>query len=184
MKNIISLLLLAIICSAQTCSSQDEPNVVSKEYESCCGTKPVEFTSGKAYAYVPNVFTPNGDNVNDVFMPYVNEEVLEVRAFTILSAAGDTILFQRPSFNYKDIKEYAWNGIRSDGSRYTGIFNYKMQILNSERVLKIVEGQACVIQCGTDAKVFKSKDGCFYPAQAGKNGILDKSISIAEKDCF
>jgi len=47
-----------------------------------------------------------------------------------------------------------------------------------------LEGQACAIICGAEAKVFKSKEGCYYPAQAGKSGKLDKSIASAEKDCF
>jgi hypothetical protein len=184
MKNIVIVFLLLVFCNAHICFAQKDPVEVSQEYESCCGTQPVEFTLGKASVYVPNVFTPNGDDTNDVFMPHINKEVGEVWAFVIRSAVGDTLLFQRANINYKDLKEYAWNGTRQDGSRYKGLFNYSMQIINRDKQLRFVEGQACVIQCGPDAKVFKSKAGCYFSLQAGVNGNLDKALSNVEKDCF
>lgn len=184
MKNIIHLLLILVLCSSQTCSSQSDPTTTSKEYESCCGTQPVEFTFGKSNIYVPNVFTPNGDKINDSFMPYVNADDLTIRWFTILSAEGDTVLFQRKDFNYDQLDQYAWNGTRPDGSLYKGLFKYGMSIFSNDKQLKIVEGQACVIRCDPESKIFKTKSGCYYPSQAGKNGTLDKSIAISEKDCF
>lgn len=185
MKNIFSFAILVLICSAQTCSGQDEPNITSEEYSSCCGTQPVEFAYDKKSIYVPNVFTPNKDGANDYFFPSINDVVTDVWGFTIYSAKGDTIIYQKPYFNSKmEIRDYGWDGLRSNGTQYKGLFKYKMRVDDKEANKHIVEGQACAIVCGAESKVFKTKSGCYYPVQAGKNGTLDKSISIVEKDCF
>ena len=185
MRNTLTLFLLLSVCTAQTCSSQDQPKPGSQEYESCCGTQPVEFSYGKKRIYVPNVFTPNKDGVNDFFVPFVNDVVTDVWGFTIYSAMGDTILYQKPYFNSKmAIADYGWDGLRPDGSRYKGLFKYKMRVDDIEAHKHIVAGQACAIICGNGSEVFKTKTGCFYPAQGGKDGVLDKSIASGEKDCF
>ena len=69
MKNTLILFIFLLISSAQTCAAQDAPKVAAQEYESCCGTQPVEFSYEKKRIYVPNVFTPNRDGVNDYFFP-------------------------------------------------------------------------------------------------------------------
>ncbi|KQS23826.1 gliding motility-associated C-terminal domain-containing protein [Dyadobacter sp. Leaf189] len=185
MKNTLTIFLLLLICTAQTCSSQDQPKPVSSEYESCCGTQAVEFSYDKKRIYVPNVFTPNKDGVNDYFLPFVNDIVTDIWGFTIYSAVGDTILYQKPYCNSKmAIADYGWDGLRPDGSRYKGLFRYKMRVDDSEARKHIVGGQACAIICGSESEIFKTKAGCYYPIQAGKAGTVDKSIASAEKDCF
>ncbi|MEO6284937.1 MAG: hypothetical protein ABIN80_15485 [Dyadobacter sp.] len=185
MKNTLTLFILLIISTAQTCSSQDQPKPISQEYEPCCGTQPVEFSYEKKRIYVPNVFTPNKDGVNDYFLPFVNDIVTDVWGFTVYSAIGDTILYQRPYFNSKmAVQDYGWDGLRPDGSRYKGLFKYKMRVDDIEARKHIVEGQACAIICGNKSEVFKTKAGCYYPVQAGNDGTVDKSIAAAEKDCF
>lgn len=188
MKNFILLVSVLLFTSAHTCSSQvAEPQTDSKEYQSCCGTQPVEFAFASKKVYMPNVFTPNKDGVNDYYAPNVNDAITDVWGFTIYSAEGDTILFQKPYFNTKmKLDEYGWNGLRPDGSRYKGLFKYKMRVDDKKANKHIVTGQACAIQCGPDAKIFKTKSGCFYPVQASKGvaGTLDKSILTLERDCF
>jgi hypothetical protein len=185
MKNIFKLLSVALLCGAQTCSAQDNPEPVVKEYESCCGTEPVEFAFEKKQVYVPNAFSPNKDGVNDYFVPYVNDVVTDIWGFSIYSATGDTLLYQIPYFNSKiEIRNYGWNGLRPDGTAYKGLFRYKMRIDDRNANKHIVEGAACAIICGPEAKIFQSKQGCFYPIQAGEQGKLSKDKANEEKVCF
>ena len=182
MRVLIFTLLILSLCLPKFCTAQEKP--VANDYTSCCGTQPVEFAYEKQKIYVPNVFTPNGDGINDYFMPYINEEVGAVWGFTIYSAKGDTILYQREYFNYsKEEQNYAWNGLRRDGSQYAGLFKYEMRVDDKKANKHLVTGYACAIVCGPDTKIFKTKEGCFYPSQANK-GSIDKSIASKEKDCF
>jgi hypothetical protein len=183
------LFLLSMAC-LQSCTAQNngpkEP-ALPKEYEACCGVQPVDFKLGKHSIYVPNVFTPNNDGVNDYFYPFVSPEIGEVQGFTVFSAVGDTVLFQRPTLVYDKLESFAWNGLRNNGSAYRGRFKYGMRIVSKDGLLRFVEGEACSILCEPGTKELKVKKNCFYPSQAGKDnkaGMLDSTLDNKENDCL
>jgi hypothetical protein len=72
MKNVIkSTILGAYLAMSLSACAQVEPSPsIIPEYATCCGAEPVEITVDTVYKlYVPNSFTPNGDGVNDIFVP-------------------------------------------------------------------------------------------------------------------
>ncbi len=179
----ISRLLLLYLLMSMSSFAQDK--TPSPAYASCCGTTPVEFSYDKKKVFVPNVFTPNRDGVNDYFAPLINDEVADVWWFTIYSAEGDSVLYQtmyleRPGEAHK---VHGWDGLRSDGTLHKGLFRYKMRIDDREANKHIIEGTACVLICDSESKILRSKEGCFYAAQAGPPGSLDKSAPNLEKPC-
>lgn len=153
-------------------------------YEPCCGASPVEFSHEGAYVYVPNVFTPNGDGVNDYFRPYINNYVLEIVDFIIYDPATDSVLYDQPTLDFNDINNYAWNGLRKDGTVYEGLFRYEMLATLRLGGLMKIEGRACRIVCGPDAQIFQTKTGCMYPVQVDEQGVLDTTLSNQETACF
>ncbi len=191
-KNLYILVIAGVLL--QSCNDQTvkDPTVaLPKEYEACCGVQPVDFKLGKHSIYVPNVFTPNGDGINDLFYPFVSAEIGEVQGLTIFSAVGDTILFQRSTLVYSRLSEFAWNGRRNNGSIYStldrGKFKYGMRVVSKDGLLRFVEGEACSILCEPGTKDLKVKKGCFFPNQVGqgnKAGILDSTAANGEKDCL
>jgi gliding motility-associated-like protein len=71
----------------------------------------IEVTKNRAY-YAPNVFSPNGDGVNDYFMPMFGNDVARVDNFRIFSRWGN-LLFERRE-GLPNATELRWNG-RSNG---------------------------------------------------------------------
>jgi hypothetical protein len=173
--------LILCLLSALSAGAQDPD---SKIYEACCGAEPVEFAYGQAYAYVPNVFTPNEDDKNDYFFPYINEHIVGVDAFLIYTAVGDTLMFDRPGFDFKNIKNYGWDGKRYDGSVFEGLFRYEVTVMLKTGGLFRIRGKACRIVCSPKAEVFKTKEGCLYADQVDEKGKLDKKVKTKELGCY
>lgn len=192
MKTVIYFLLSFVVF--QSCSFINDHRVevaLPKEYEACCGVQPVDYTLGKHSIYIPNVFTPNGDGINDSFYPFVSPEIGEVQGFQIFSAVGDTVIFERPTIIYNRLNEFAWNGFRNNGSiystRYKGRFKYRMRIVSKDQQFRYIDGEACSVICEPGTAELKTKRGCFYPSQAGKQekaGKVDSTLSNLEKDCL
>lgn len=180
---LLLLTTLGLALSLSGCSQETPDPVTSETYEACCGAEPVEYTFGDARMYVPNVFTPNGDGVNDLFYPFVNDSVLAIDVFLIYTPVGDTLMFDRPGFDYNNLGSYAWNGRRYDGSQHKGPFKYFVSFILKDG-LHEVEGRACSIVCGPEAAVFQTKEGCFYPVQSSAGGILNPTAPNFESDCF
>ncbi len=185
MRHQPALLLFCMLFMFSQCEEQTEPDpVINPIYEGCCGAKPVEYDQSGVYMYVPNVFTPNGDGVNDYFVPYVNTDTLGFDSYLIYTMEGDTSLFSQGGFSYAGVSTYAWGGNYPDGKPYIGPFRYEFNIFKSNGQLVTIKGIACRIECGPDAAMFKTMEGCFYPNQASPDRKLDKSLPNKETGCF
>jgi len=68
-----------------------------------------------SYFYIPNSFTPNGDNINDKFYPIIGE-IVRIKWFRIYDRWGELI--------YNDNIEYAWNGKYHDKDCSLGVYTY------------------------------------------------------------
>lgn len=184
--NTIRFSLLALSLAGMfSCTAQSSEPPKSTKYESCCGATPVEFTKGNAYVYVPNVFTPNGDGVNDWFTPSVNENIIGFDAYLIYTPVGDTVVFATSNFDPKNIENTAWDGMKRDGTPYIGAFRYELSMFHKDGTLYQITGTACRVECDKDAAALKENPDCFYPSQIDTtNGKLNKAKPSGEINCF
>ncbi|WP_187271118.1 T9SS type B sorting domain-containing protein [Neolewinella aurantiaca] len=67
--------------------------------------------------YAPNVFSPNGDGVNDLFRIYARSTVLSFSDFAIFSRWGEMVYFMEESVTPND-GNWGWDGHHPDGNVY------------------------------------------------------------------
>jgi hypothetical protein len=179
MKNYqILFLLLSLLCAA-SCKNDDDMNA----YESCCGTDPVTFTLGAGKVFIANVITPNFDGINDIFVPSVNSHISKIEDLSIFGTGGE-LLFTLEVVDLTNPIAGSWQGNISNNLLYKGLFYYTMKIFDDTGQSLDIQGSACSIRCDSEAVIFQTKQGCFFPDQADGDGGADTSFPTYDEDCF
>jgi hypothetical protein len=183
----IFLYVLLVFLGLQFCYGQ---NV--NLYEPCCPQNSVvNHTLNGVNFFVPNVFTPNGDSINDYWYPvYIagSNDTISVINFTIFDNDNpDSMrcIFVREVFDQRDIPNYGFNGrdYRHQTKIHQGSFFYRMNIIVNNHYFTI-EGNACSVLCDEQSSIFASKVGCFFPVQVSLNNQANASINNLEVNCF
>jgi len=101
------------------CSGQDEVMIIVND----CGWA----------LEMPNVFTPNGDLQNDLFIP-VRQENITVKQFEIFNRWGNVVYGS-------DAQLIAWNGKTQSGEEASnGVYFYKLTFTDSTQAENTVQG--------------------------------------------
>lgn len=201
-KSLLSIATLVLIITlVVSCTAQDDNGgntiIKSEKYEPCCGTPDdvnKEIATGLRI-FIPNVFTPNEDGINDLFYPIVDTSLIKNGAvwnFAIYNSNDvmkRRIIFARDFVNYNEIKSYGFDGkyfneAKSDWAVWEGQFWYSFSVNIEGKGQFNFNGVACSIVCDDEAAIFRDKQGCFFPAQVSKDIQGDKQLSNLEKDCF
>ena len=72
--------------------------------------------------YIPNVFSPNGDGINDAFLVYTSKEVDLIVTLKVFDRWGE-LVFEGNDFPPNDIRE-GWTGNFKEESMNPGVFVY------------------------------------------------------------
>lgn len=89
---------------------------VSNSCGEAADTMYVNWSECECNVYVPNVFTPNHDNINDRFMPWFSCEI-KVYEILIFNRWGELV------YSSKDLGEY-WNGSYHGKDCQSGVYGY------------------------------------------------------------
>ncbi len=196
-RNMILLTTIAImILSCSSDSTMDDSTnpqpIVSETYEPCCGLESVttyEFLGNKIY--VPNVFTPNGDGINDTFYPFFTNDSIVIQAFGAITPEESKarLLYSTNNLITATDQEWAWDGKNYNSAleidEYEGYFKYKFFAIIDGVKTEYYEGYACVIRCTEEAKAFQSIEGCLFGTQYNEEtGEGDRDIPHGEEECI
>lgn len=76
--------------------------------------------------YIPNVFTPDSDNLNDAFTAYANIAVVEISAMIIFDRWGNKV-FEKYNFLPNDMSE-GWDGTHLNDLALPDVYTYYITV--------------------------------------------------------
>jgi len=178
MKYLISSFLLLFLFSCK--SEKDEP--VVEDYSYCCANPPVQkdFSPGKIY--MPNIFTPNGDGINDRFFVHIDDGIEEVEIFRISDEEENTVFEVLNFLPFDMIDETSWTSTNTKGS-----FEYFVQVRNIEGEVFDFTGDLCVFLCDEDdiPDLGDNYLNCGFSVQnVPGEGVFDPTQPTLENFCF
>ena len=172
------ILLCACTLFLVSCKDDADPSVL----EGCCGNLPLNAQVGEiTHIYIANIFTPNGDGINDLMM--LNGSIfLNVTAFELKDKEGNVVHSYSSDIGQKDFA--LWNG-EIDGEIKKGFYTYSLTVVTFDGTEETFEGGICNYPCDVDiAEERISADNCTFSTQTF-NGYFDSTIPSGEQNgCF
>jgi CHU_C Type IX secretion signal domain len=178
MKQLIILLTALSILSFVSPSEVD-----GDPYTACCGAEPVTLKVGQQKVFIPNVFTPNGDCINDIFLPFFEGSDISIKNFVIKNNNGDEVWSSEKTIPIDG--RIFWHGKVSKDSTYAGLFHYEITFKVSDKQEISTKGSACSLVCKPNvAMEITNKNKCFFPFQYTKDSLILEFPREVEIDCF
>jgi len=111
------------------CYASDRVNVI------------VKFDGGNVF--IPNLFSPNNDGVNDVFYPR-GKGVYKVKKMAIFSRWGE-LVFEKTNFNSND-PAAGWDGTFKGGKLPADVFVYVVELIGENGTVLPLKGNVSLMQ--------------------------------------
>ena len=153
---------------------------------SCCVIPPPFAAQGDGNIFIPNVFTPDGDGLNDVFQVVANPGIQQIDTFEIRNIDNDSTLFLATDIT--DISSATgWDGSVNDTIVPAQYF-YRIQLRSVDNTTDLYEGLVCCLPCveptGLTRPPFLGE--CVFSTQYdSSNGSYDSATPSGEAlDCF
>jgi gliding motility-associated-like protein len=104
----------------------------------CTREQVIEVSEAECGIYIPNVFSPNGDGVNDVFSPYYTEDRYTLESFRIFNRWGSTIL--------DCTNPCTWDGSAGEQQAASGVYLYVLILESTNGELIRMSGDVTLIR--------------------------------------
>jgi gliding motility-associated-like protein len=94
--------------------------------------------------YIPNIFSPNGDGINDLLMISADESVQEIASFSVFDRWGN-LVFGAENKQVDDSSLF-WDGRMKGEAMNPGVFTYKVIVVYSDRTSSVMYGDITLIR--------------------------------------
>jgi gliding motility-associated-like protein len=99
----------------------------------------------KPFIYVPNAFSPNGDNINEILTVYANTNRVElIKKFSIYDRWGN-LIFNKKDFLPND-ESAGWDGLFKGAKTSQDVFIYVVEFMLYDKQIKTVSGDVTIMR--------------------------------------
>lgn len=203
MMKSISFLLLLVMIFFTACKNEPEETEEPSIFAACCEIDPATIELGEGRVYVPNIFTPDDNGINDFFFPLGNSEIEKYETFTIRRPSGE-LIYEVTNLPAEVAFSFSWTGkpdqevlylddepfevIAGNGAVLRGVFDYMLSIRNKAGDSINIEGRICSFPCGPNDPMESELTNvlnCLFPANYDGSGGFDPDLSNFESwDCI
>ena len=93
--------------------------------------------------YVPNAFTPNEDNVNDIFIVH-GKEGIRISMFRVYSRWGE-LVFEASDFDVNDTN-FGWDGLMNGQKAHQGVYGWVIEAEFVDGVKRVFKGNVTLME--------------------------------------
>lgn len=147
----------------------------------CCGNDAIEEAVGNGHVYVPNIFTPNDDGINDKL--YISTDSIQLIVEVEIRDSDGKIIYKvyDPSINSE---EEAWDG-RVDSVVVEGLYTLFITVVAEDGTNQRFTGKVCNFPCdGISVTEKVSSANCQFPVQSDDGYFCHVCPSGEPNDCF
>lgn len=95
--------------------------------------------------FIPNIFSPDGDNINDVFFIQAGQSVTSVRAFQVFNRWGETV-YEYYNFQPNNPNIGGWDGTFRGEVMDPAVFVYYAEIEFIDGLIEIFKGDVTLLR--------------------------------------
>lgn len=173
-------LLFGILCITISIACKKDGN--GNALNGCCDTPAINAAVGNGHVYVPNVFTPNADGINDRLVVYGDQNIVLIRSFRVSDKEGTSVFYAEDIVPNDPTN--VWDG--TVNAKYkNGVYSFVMVVEAFDNVTATLSGKVCNYRCldsGEEDPI--SGVGCQFPTQV-VDGVFNPNIPSGENSgCF
>ena len=120
-------------------------NLLVQDSLGCSATDQITLTVDRnREVFIPNVFSPNDDGINDLFMIFGGKEIVEIPLLAIFDRWGGQI-YENTTLTPND-ESRGWDGTYRGEPLNTGVYTYFAEILFADGQIEILRGTIALIR--------------------------------------
>ncbi len=112
--------------------------------DDCIGSAIVNIYVAETGVYVPNIFSPNGDGVNDYLLVFGGEEIVQINSMMVFNRVGETI-FSKKGIQPNDEQE-GWDGSFKGKKVQSGVYVYFTEVEFIDGRIEVFKGDVFVTE--------------------------------------
>lgn len=160
-----------------SCKSEEK-----KKYEGCCDILPIQASLDTGNIYIPNIFTPNNDGINDFFFPMADGGIKRIQSLVIYNSNNE-IVYEQENF-IANFSQIGWNGLNSKNRPVAGLYDYEITVISELDDSQTLIGQVCLFICEEENFPNDNLPQCGFSAQHNGSGQWDTSLESHDTHCF